>query len=383
MIETVAVKPELLRWAIKRSRLLHDDFAKAFPKLDEWLSGERLPTHRQLELFAHKAMTPLGFLFLDKPPDETLPIPDFRTVGDTPIGRPSPNLLEMIQVMMRRQAWLRDYRLEEGQKPLDFVGSGKPVKNVVSLAARIRETLALDVEWSEELGNWEDALRVLRNAAERIGILVASSAVVGLNNHRHLDPQEFRGFVLCDVYAPLIFLNDADSKSARMFTLAHELVHVWLGQGGLFNLIKTMPYDDDVERFCNQVAAEFLIPGHKLSEIWERANATGSPFLSIGRRFKVSPVAAARRALDLGLISKPRFFAFYQKDQEDWQRRKAEEKKKETKGGPSFYVMQDIRLGRNFARAVVHATREGRLNYRDAYQLTDLKGDTFNTTPTF
>jgi hypothetical protein len=104
MTESVAVKPELLRWAIERSRLLKDDFAKTFPKLDEWLSGRRQPTPRQLELFAHKAMTPLGYLFLDKPPDETLPIPDFRTVGNAPINRPSPNLIDTIQVMMRRQA---------------------------------------------------------------------------------------------------------------------------------------------------------------------------------------------------------------------------------------------------------------------------------------
>jgi hypothetical protein len=143
-------------------------------------------------------MTPLGYLFLDEPPDETLPIPDFRTVGATPIERPSPNLQGTIQAMKRRQAWLRDYLIEEGQAPLDFVGSGKQIKNVVSLAVRIREKLGLNPDWSETLATWEGALRLLRGAAERIGILVASSGVVGLNNHRPLAPQEFRGFVLCD-----------------------------------------------------------------------------------------------------------------------------------------------------------------------------------------
>jgi hypothetical protein len=157
-------------------------------------------------------MTPLGYLFLDEPPDETLPIPDFRTVGATPIERPSPNLQGTIQAMKRRQAWLRDYLIEEGQAPLDFVGSGKQIKNVVSLAVRIREKLGLNPDWSETLATWEGALRLLRGAAERIGILVASSGVVGLNNHRPLAPQEFRGFVLCDAVAPLIFVNSADSR---------------------------------------------------------------------------------------------------------------------------------------------------------------------------
>lgn len=181
-------------------------------------------------------MTPLGYFFLDAPPDESLPIPDFRTVGDVPIGRPSPNLIETIQTMQRRQAWMREFVIDDGQEPLPWIGSAKNVRNVVSLSARI-----LNVDWAESHSTWEDALRTLRNSAERVGILVASSSFVGLNTHRSLDPQEFRGFVLCDQYAPLIFVNGADSKSARMFTLAHELAHLWVGRGGLFNLIQMMP----------------------------------------------------------------------------------------------------------------------------------------------
>ena len=281
-------------------------------------------------------MTPLGYFFLDSPPAEKLPIPDFRTVGDTPIRRPSPNLIDTIQVMLRRQGWMREYLVEEGQESLEYVGSAKSVRNVVSLAARIREKLGLTVDWAEPLANWEEALRRLRNAAERVGILVASTGIVGLNTHRTLDPQEFRGFVLCDSIAPLIFVNAADSKSAQMFTLAHELAHVWLGQGGLFNLIKMMPHDDATERFCNQVAAEFLIPGHKLSERWKEAEATEKPFHWIGRRFKVSPLVAARRALDLGLIGKARFFAFYEQDQAEWRQKREDDRKRKNRGGTSM-----------------------------------------------
>lgn len=377
MAETASVKPELIRWAIDRSRLPVDDLARTFPKLDEWRRGKLMPTFRQLERFAAKTMTPLGYFFLDSPPDEKLPIPDFRTVGNTPIERPSPNLIETIQVMQRRQAWMHEYVIEDGQGPLEFVGSAKSIRNVVSLAARVREALGLNTDWAEIHATWEDALRTLRNSAERIGILVTTGGVVGLNNRRPLDPQEFRGFVLCDDYAPLIFVNGADAKSAQMFTLAHELVHLWIGQGGLFNLINMIPHDDATERFCNQVAAEFLVPQHKLSERWHDVRTGEQPFRELARLFKVSPVVAARRALDLGLISKSEFFAFYQRDQQEWLRRKAEEKK-QRKGGPNFYDVQDVRLGRRFGYAVVRAAREGRLLYRQAYQLTDLKGDTFN-----
>lgn len=375
MMSTVSVKPELIRWAVDRSGLPVDELERRFPRLDEWQTGERQPTLRQLEDFARKTMTPLGFLFLAAPPKEKLPIPDFRTAGDTPPGRPSPNLIEMIQVMQRRQAWMREFLIEQEQDRLELVGSAKNTRNVNSLAQRIRQWLELDPDWAETHTTWEDALRTLRNSAERIGILVPTSSVVGLNNHRPLDPEEFRGFVLCDSYAPLIFVNGADSKSAQMFTLAHELAHLWIGDGGLFNLINMMPFDDENERFCNQVAAEFLVPGYKLTERWDEASGTRRPFHTIARWFKVSPVVAARRALDLGLISKPRFFEFYKQDREDWQRRRRQEKKR--KGG-DFYRNQDVRLCRRFASAVVRAVREGRILYREAYQLTDLKGETFN-----
>jgi hypothetical protein len=132
MAETISVKPALLRWAVDRSQLSRDDLTAAFPRLDQWLKGEQQPTYRQLEQFAHKTMTPLGYLYLDELPEEHLDIPDFRTVDDTPISRPSPNLLETIQVMRRRQAWMRDYLIEEGQQPLDFIGSGLQTRNVVS-----------------------------------------------------------------------------------------------------------------------------------------------------------------------------------------------------------------------------------------------------------
>jgi Zn-dependent peptidase ImmA (M78 family) len=183
--------------------------------------------------------------------------------------------------------------------------------------------------------------------------------------------------VLPDRYAPLIFVNGADSKSAQMFTLAHELAHVWLDKGGLFNLVNTLPANDDAERFCNQVAAEFLVPADKLQARWGEALRDDSPFRRLSRWFKVSPVVAARRALDLNLIDRAQFFAFYRKDQEEWEEKKLKEKK-ERKGGPNFYAVQDIRLGRRFAYAVVCAALEGRLLYREAYGLTDLKGDTFN-----
>jgi len=375
-MSAVAVKPELIRWAIDRSGLPTDELCKKFPKLEEWKSGDRKPTFRQLEDFARKTMTPFGLLLLDEPPDEHLPIPDFRTVGDTPIRKLSPNLIDTIHEMQRRQTSMRELLLDEGHEQLPFVGSASESRNVQSLAQRIRQELDLAPDWAESLATWEDALKVLRDAIERTGILVFSNSVVGLNNSRPLDPEEFRGFVLCDPIAPVIFVNDADSKSARMFTLAHELAHIWIGRDGIFNLVNMMPHQDEIERFCNSVAAEFLIPEYKLRDCWNDVKAKQSRFRLVARRFKVSPVVAARRALDLKLITRPQFFAFYEKDRADFMKAKAAMKEK--KGGGNFYATQAVRLGPSFSRAVVRAVSEGRMLYRDAYRLTGLKGATYD-----
>ena len=374
---TVAVNPELIRWAIDRSGLPVDELRDKFVKIDDWLSGERQPTFRQLEQFARKTMTPLGTLFLESPPHEELPVPDFRTHNDKPLKRFSPNLIDTIRTMQQRQAWMCEWVVDDGAEELDFVGSLSATRNIKSAAQDIRQHLELDPEWAEMLPSWEDALRRLRRAIERAGILVFSNSVVGLNNHRPLDPNEFRGFVLCDQLAPVIFLNDADTKSARIFTLAHELVHVWLGTDGVFNLENMMPAKKATEGYCNRVAAEFLIPQHKLTERWDEAASTSRPFHSIARWFKVSPVVAARRALDLRLINKSAFFRFYEEDRAEWQRLKIQQRRKES--GGNFYATQGVRLGRRFSAAVVRAAREGRILYQDAFRLTGMKGKTFHT----
>lgn len=374
MSTTVAVNPELIRWAVERSGLTGEDLGSY--SVAEWEAGKKQPTFRQLEGFAKRTMTPLGYLFLSAPPEETLPMPDFRTVGDTPIRRPSPNLIETIQTMQRRQAWMHDELIEQGHAELAFVGSMNHHVHVETAAERIRMTLGLSEDWTSQYSTWEDALRALRDAAESIGILVSVNGVVGMNTHRPLDPEEFRGFVLCDAYAPLIFVNGVDTKSAQMFTIAHELAHLWLGYSGLFNLIQMRPCDDEREQYCNRVAAEFLVPGQKLAACWAKASDTENPYKVVANWFKVSPLVVARRALDLKLISKSAFFVFYQQQREEWE--KSKEKRKEKKGRGDFYPTLNVRLGARFASAVVCAAREGRLSYRDAYRLTGLKGDTFD-----
>jgi Zn-dependent peptidase ImmA (M78 family) len=198
---------------------------------------------------------------------------------------------------------------------------------------------------------------------------------VGNNTHRKLDVNEFRGFVLNDNYAPLIFVNAADYKSANMFTLAHELVHVWINQEGVSNLnFRTLEANDnEIEIYCNKVAAELLVPENELRALWMNTKTVKEPFQFLARQFKVSPLVAARRALDLEFITRDAFFAFFEAYRVD-ERRKREKKS----DGGDFYNTQNVRVGKRFATAVIRATKESHLLYREAYQLTNLYGTTFD-----
>lgn len=367
----VTVSESVLRWALDRSGR-PTAIQQKFPMLSKWLSGERQPTLRQLEKFAKATSAPLGYLFLSDPPEERLPIPHFRTIGEALWEVPSPDLLETVHTMQRRQAWMRDYLIKEGEEPLAFVGSVNRTENPRSVAQKIRRTLRLDEDWAAKQRTWSHALRELQRRMESAGILVVVSGIVGNNTRRKLNPAEFRGFVLVDEYAPLVFVNGSDGKAAQMFTLTHEAAHVWLGSSAAFDLRELQPADDETERACNRIAAEFLIPTERLRETWPSVGRMDEPYQYIARHFKVSEIVAARRVLDLNLITKDEFLEFYDAYQADERRRLGPGQE-----GGNFYATQSLRLGERFGKAVVRATREGRLLYHEAYQLTGLYGKTF------
>lgn len=369
----VAVSEAVLSWAVERSGIPSSTLRRRFPRLEEWRRGAARPTLRQLEDLAKATATPLGFLFLDRPPEERLPIPHFRTVREARPPRPSADLLETVHTMQRRQAWLKDYLVEDGYEPLPFVHSAGLADEPAAVAARIREALGLTEHWAEESPTWTDALRRLRSATEDAGILVATSGIVGNNTRRKLDVNEFRGFVLVDPYVPLVFVNGADARAAQMFTLAHELAHVWFGSSAAFDLRELQPAQETTEQICNRTAAEFLVPEAALGTLWPAARRDAEPFQVIARRFKVSALVAARRALDLGLIGRQEFLDFYRAYLEDERRAAAR-----TQEGGDFYATQTLRIGQRFARAALRAVKEGRLLYREAYELMGLYGATFD-----
>lgn len=369
------VKPMLLKWARERASLTTDDLAQRLhvrpARVEDWERTGQL-TLKQLENVARASYTPIGYLFLPEPPVEKLPIPDFRTLKSEELQQPSPNLLDVIHQCQRRQNWYREYLIANGGQPLAFLGKTKTSEPIERVAGQIRKVIGLDTSTRSRNRTWEETLAQMIEQVEAAGILVMRSGVVGNNPHRPLFVEEFRGFALYDEYAPLIFLNGVDTKAAQMFTLAHEVAHLWLGESGVSNLHATFVSNIDVERFCNQVAAEVLVPLHEFRAAWQTGVEPLGEVRRLAGKFKVSTLVLLRRALDAQRINQDAFERLYEAESEH-----LVDLAKGRTGG-DFYLTQKSRLGTRFQQALIESALEGRTLYRDAFQLLGIsKVETF------
>lgn len=368
----VDVSPKLLRWARERARLEREELDGAFPKLQEWERGQAKPTLKQLEAYARRTHAPIGYFFLQDPPDEPLPIPDYRTIRNAGVGRPSADLLDTIYSCQNRQGWYRDYAELNNEEPLRFVGSVAVSGNVVTAARTIRNALGMDLKAKWTARTWEEALVAFIHQAEALGVLVMRNGVVGNNTHRKLDRNEFRGFALADRLAPLVFINAADSKSGQMFTLAHELVHVFTNREGLSDASPRRIPSEGVERWCNQVAAEVLVPLAEFTDVYRRDAALNTELTRLARAFKVSTLVILRRMHDAGGMSRQAFWDAY-----DAELKRLQDVAPRS-GGGDFHRTEAVRVSQRFARALISSTLEGQTLYRDAFRLLGIsKESTF------
>ena len=375
------VDRSLLEWAVDRSGKSTTELSKKqdLGNLDGWMSGTIKPTRRQLEKFAKATYTPFGYLLLSEPPQEqTSQILHFRTLGgDEPLRR-SIELEDTINILEYRQEWMHEYLIDVGAEPLGFVGSSSVDDDPVIVSDKIKSALGLATDWTLNYTKWENAQQHLLEKIEDVRIFVSRNSMVQNNTHRKLDPEEFRGFVLVDDYAPFVFVNSADMAGAQMLTLAHELAHVWMGKSASFDLRGLAP-DPNVklERVCNSIAAEFLVPTKGMLQHWDEfKKSSGGPYSAASNHFKVSLIVAARRALDTGCISQREFGKFYV----DYRSRQETQmqQRKQNKGHTPSSIMAPYRVGRRFMKTVATAVRESRLLYSDAYYLTGLKSESFD-----
>ncbi len=361
----------MLRWAIDRAGYELEEFLAKDEKWQEWVKGSRKPTYAQLRDFADRLHVNPLVLLGDSPPDESLAMPYFRGAKATHKA-PSLNVYDTIQLLQLRQDWLSEYmELELGFAPLPFVGSSTTHAEAI---ASIREVLKIPAGWQLRHRGAREALGFLVEQCEQQNIFISSNGIVGNSTGRPISVEECRGFALSDRYAPFIFLNARDAPVANLFTLAHELAHIWMGRSAAHdnNAMVTDAASDPTERMCDLVAVELLMPEGMVRQYFSE----GHSIEKAATHFRVSTIAMARRAFEVGHIDREKLERYFQNYRE--QRIELAAEPKSQKGG-SFYPTAIKRIGRSFSRFVDSAVQNHHLSHRDAYRLMGLRGKTYDT----
>lgn len=356
------INTTMLTWARERSGIAVSEFARkcgvSEDKLREWESGCRPLTFKQAMTYAEKAHIPFGYLFLVQPPIDKLPIPDLRIVEGQANRKLSAELLDLIKLMQQRQEWYKDYLQQHLVGPNPIVGRFALKDGVTAIVRDIRT--ALGVGNHPQRGSWEDYYRDLVNRIESVGVLVMRQSDLG-HYTRPLRVEEFRGFAIADDYAPIIFVNHADALGARLFTLIHELCHIWIGQSGISDASTHTHREEEI--LCNAVAAEFLVPATEFQALWKRdleSWQANLPTLEV--HFHVSTWTLARRALDLNYITQDEYQRYINAQQAAYRDR-------DDSGGPGYYRTKKAQISQRFSRAVVSEALSGQLLLREASQL--------------
>ena len=371
---TAHINPAVLRWAAARAGAEPADLASAFKKtpdqIEAWLAGSAAPTFVQAQKLANRLRVPFGYLFLADPPAEHLPLPDFRRVHGAVPREPSVDLRDVLADVLRKRDWYRDYRLNAGNGPLQFVGHSSLQSPVSEVARRIARSLDFESAVRPQ-PNRDDFLKAFVSQVEELGILVMRNGVVRNSTNRPLDPEEFRGFSIADPLAPVIFVNNADSKAAQAFTLAHELAHIWIGEGGISDADPTIPGEasENIEAFCNEVAGELLLPWRRIADRWKSRTVPLENWIAaVSSEFNVSTVMVARQLWTRGGISREEFFSFYETERAKWTSANST-----GNSGGNFYWNVPIRNSRLLTRIVLRSVSGSETLVRDASHLLGVK----------
>lgn len=370
------ITPQVVRWARERAEMSVDQLAGAL-KVDSrtlaaWEAGQQSPPFNRAEKLADKLRIPFGYLFLSKPPKDDFPVPDLRTVGNVAVSKPSLNFIDVLNDALLKQQWYSEYLQESGAKKVSFVGSYRMSDGVLKVAESVSKVLGINDGARANSRSWQDFLSYIVRAAEELGVLVMQRGIVGNNTKRRLDVSEFRGFVIADQFAPLVFINARDAKAAKSFTIIHELCHLWIGESGVSNpnlRNRSAEEANTVERFCNQVAAEVLAPRAELLRRWGSGAGIDDNIAVLARYFRVSRYVVARQASEANRISFQQYVDYL--DRNPWFLKAATTEGEEKSG--NFYNTFGARNSKRFISGVLTSLGQSRITFRGASELLGIK----------
>jgi Zn-dependent peptidase ImmA (M78 family) len=349
-------------------------------RLGAWENGELAISLRQLESLAKAYHRPVLTFFLPAPPVKKQSAVDFRVVRDDKKGGDSPEFA----AFMRRIETLHEDLIalveEEGGEAIPFVGSLTTVTPVTQAAASIRRVLGFSVDDQRQVQGKGNLLKALRLRIHDAGIFTLLEGDLG-SHYTKILPNEFRGIALCHPKAPLLVVNPNDAKAAQLFTILHELTHVGLGDSSISNLSAWNYFNETgynaIETYCNNVAAEFLVPAKEILSLYSVDIPDLLTFIyEISRDFKVSRMVIARRLMDVGMISSDEYRKFYLLFEKQW--REKAQKQRESEHGPDPYVVRKSRLGDKVIGTVMGAAYEGRISLQDASRILGVKAGRFD-----
>ena len=371
----VNIQPAIISWAL--SQTSEEKLGtKLVDNIKHWLDGTKSPTFNQIEDFSKKSHIPLGYFFLQTPPIEQISLLEYRTLDSIQLTNPSRNLIDTIHDMEAVQEWMVNYRKEWNYDTISIVGSLKGITDISVIADTIRKDLGLNIEWYKDCGNPSEAFNKVRGLLEECGIVVMMNGIVGKNTHRALDVNEFRAFAMVNEWAPLIFINGADSAGGRLFSLFHELVHLWIGENDLYN---DTTYSANgikpIEVTCNAVAGALMVPKTVFLEKWN--NNTNDDIhekiKELARMFRCSSSVIARRALDNKKIDQNVYNMVIADAIEAYI-----QTKQEKSSGGDYYRVARSKLDGVFVRALCESVNSGRTSFTEAYRLTNTTSKTFS-----
>jgi Zn-dependent peptidase ImmA (M78 family)/DNA-binding XRE family transcriptional regulator len=381
MTEKAFISPNILRWARETAKMSVEDVSHKIKvkkeKLIAWEKGENYPTINQLEKLSKIFRRPISVFYLPEPPSDFQTLRDFRKLSDKQDY--STALTFIIRDILSKQSWISDFLLQNNEEPLHFIGKYHLNSNIEKVASDIKNTLEIG-----EIDSNQDALKYWVDKIEGKRIFVSLSS--NIHSHLKIDINEVKGFAVTDEFAPFIFVNSADSKNSQLFTLIHELVHLWVNSSGVsaFNLIdfrnpNEFNQYDPVEVFCNKVTAEILMPKSSIIEISKKFGAINQDTIEkMAKQLKVSSLALAVRLSNLKIISNKDF------DQlKDALRRKYEEylklqeNKPKQKGGPSYYLLKIRKNSKAFTAYIYSYYKSGFITGCEVNKLLDIKVSNF------
>ena len=388
--QVISANPALLRWARRTAGLSvqdavlrakigkqrqrkNEESTTAEEQLISWEEGRAAPSLTQLKALANVYRRPLVTFFLPKPPTEVAQLMDYRTVPNTPQESTEFAALKRRIYQLHRE--LNAIAKEEEREPLSFVGSCTMRDGVFSTVDTIRSVLTF---CADEIHNSScDTFCILRDKIQRAGVYIILMGDLG-NYKSKVTPDEFRGIAIADTFAPLIVINRYDTPASMLFTLVHELAHIFLGSSGVSNqnVFESKTLHKSLEQFCNAVAAEFLVPEVQLRSSWnEPCVDLEKAVEQLVRFFHVSSEVILRRLSDLGYINEEEYSRLISLYRARWKRIK--EKNRTSAGGQSANILARYNIGTKILSTLLRAVDGGLITLLDAARVLNMSVSRF------